>query len=156
MKKTACIVFLIVLLAACSNKNKLPNGILPQPKMQAIMWELLSTGEFLNGFVFPKDTAINQATESQHWYNKIFELHQTTKAQFEKSYAYYREHPTVMKVLLDSLSNRTYKPDTLKAVTIDTVKQVTADTSKKAQRDSARAATPDSLKKKIRRIPSVQ
>lgn len=155
MKKTACIVLLIVLLAACSNKNKLPNGILPQPKMQAIMWELLSTGEFLNAFVFPKDTAINQVTESQPWYNKIFELHQTTKAQFEKSYAYYREHPAVMKVLLDSLSNRTYKPDTLQVVTVDTVQDITADTSKKEQIDPARAATPDSLKKKIRRIPAI-
>ena len=45
-------LFLILLLLpfvfACSNKNDLPEGILPPPKMQEVMWDMIRAGEFLN------------------------------------------------------------------------------------------------------------
>jgi hypothetical protein len=152
MKKLIGSLFILCSIIACSNKNKLPKDILPQPKMQAIVWDLMSATEFLNGYVFPRDSSIDQTAENQGWYQKVFELHGTTKAEFDKSYVYYKNHPDVMKVLLDSLSRRTYIPDSLKTLKADSLKSPLPDTGNKGGIDTSRRLIPDSLKKKIRRI----
>jgi hypothetical protein len=135
MKNTGVFAFILfmLILFACSNKNKLPKGILPQPQMQSIMWDMIVAGEFLNGYVFPRDSSVKPIAESQGWQKKILDLHKTTKEQFERSYAYYKKHPEVMKVLLDSLSKKQYK----------------ADTAKPIKADSNTTPRPDSLKKKM-------
>ena len=99
--------FLILsFLLSCSDKNKLPEGVLPKQKMQEVLWDMIRAGEFLNGFVFYKDTAVDKVAESQKWYNKIYQLHKITKSGFDKSYTYYQAHPVLMKELLDSLSKK--------------------------------------------------
>ena len=35
-----------------------------------------------------------------------FQIHHITRQDFDKSYAYYRQHPDLMKIILDSLSRR--------------------------------------------------
>src|SRR3990170_4802307 len=106
MRKLVLIFLSFSFLLSCSDKNKLPKGVLPKQKMQEVTWDMIRTGEFLNGFVLYKDTAIDKVAESQKWYNKVYQIHKITKADFEKSYAYYRDHPVLMKELLDSLSKK--------------------------------------------------
>ncbi len=99
--------FLILsFLLSCSDKNKLPKGVLPKQKMQEVMWDMIRAGEFLNGFVLYKDTAIDKVAVSQKWYNKVYQLYKITKTDFDRSYAYYQDHPVLMKELLDSLSKK--------------------------------------------------
>lgn len=103
-------LFLILLILpfvfACSNKNDLPDGILPRSKMQEVMWDMIRAGEFLNGFVFSRDSSIDKPAVSQKWYNKIYQVHKISKTVFDKSYAHYQDHPLLMKSLLDSLSKK--------------------------------------------------
>ena len=106
MRKLFLTLSILSLLFSCSDKNKLPKGILPKQKMQEVMWDMIRTGEFLNGFVLYKDTAIDKVAESQKWYNKVYQLHKITKTDFDRSYAYYQDHPVLMKELLDSLSKK--------------------------------------------------
>jgi len=106
MRKLFLILSILSLLFSCSDKNKLPKGVLPKQKMQEVMWDMIRTGEFLNGFVLYKDTAIDKVAESQKWYNKVYQLHKITKTDFDKSYAYYQGHPVLMKEILDSLSKK--------------------------------------------------
>ena len=154
MKRSAIVLFAACMLAwGCADKNKVPRGILPQPKMQAIMWDMIRGGEFLNSYVFSKDTIDRKAVESQAWYKKIFELHSTTKEEFEKSYRYYQQHPDAMLELLDSLGKKKYVRDSLKLIPVDTLDGKVADSLKSRVGDSLRKARPDSLRKKIIKSP---
>ncbi|MFC0771865.1 DUF4296 domain-containing protein [Terrimonas alba] len=107
MRKFLLFGLIFSILFGCSNKDKLPAGILPRQKMQEIVWDMTRTAEFLNGFVFNKDSSIDKIAESEKWYNKVYQLHKTTKEKFEKSYSYYQAHPDLMRELLDSLSKKT-------------------------------------------------
>jgi hypothetical protein len=89
---------------ACTDKNKLPKDVLPQPKMQAVMWDLMRAGDFLNNYVLYRDTGVDKISESQKWNEKVFRIHRITREQFDKSYAYYRTHPQLMKAVMDSIS----------------------------------------------------
>jgi len=84
----------------------MPKGILSKQKMREVMWDMIRAGEYLNNFVFNKDSAIDKVAESQKWHDKIYELHKTNKAEFDKSYAYYKSHPLLMREVLDSLAKR--------------------------------------------------
>lgn len=96
----------IFFLFSCSDKNKLPKDILPREKMEAVLWDMLRAGEFLDSYVFNKDTAIDKVAESEKWYDKIYQLNGITKEQFKKSFAYYKDNLTALKPILDSLSKK--------------------------------------------------
>lgn len=106
MSKLFLILLMLPFAVACSHSNEVPKGILPRQKMQEVMWDMIRAGEFLNSFVFYKDTAVDKVAQSQKWYNKVYQLHKITKKDFDKSYAYYQRHPVLLKELLDSLSKR--------------------------------------------------
>ena len=100
------IVTIFFLMQACSNKDRLPQGVLPKQRMREIMWDMIRAGEFLQSYVLSKDSTINKAAEHQKWYDKIYEIHKTSRAAFEKSYTYYKAHPMLMKEMLDTLARR--------------------------------------------------
>ncbi|HEX2846214.1 MAG TPA: DUF4296 domain-containing protein [Chitinophagaceae bacterium] len=105
MKKLSFpLLLLLTGIMACSDKNKLPKDVLPQPKMQAVMWDMIRAGDFLNNYVFYRDTSVDKIAETQKWNEKIFQIHKITREQFDKSYAYYRQHPQLMKAVMDSIS----------------------------------------------------
>lgn len=95
-------MFLLVLVA-CSSR-KVPEGILAPEKMEAVMWDMIQAGEFLNGYVLFRDTLTHQVLESQRWYDKIYALHETDQQQFIRSYQYYRDHPKLMQAVFDSMA----------------------------------------------------
>ena len=73
--------------------------------MQEVLWDLINAGEFLNGYILVKDS-VDKTAESVKVYGQVFQLHHITKEEFDKSYLYYREHPALMKGMLDSLSKK--------------------------------------------------
>ena len=95
-------IFLLVLVA-CSSR-KVPEGILAPEKMEAVMWDMIQAGEFLNGYVLFRDTLTHQVLESQRWYSKIYALHETDQQEFIRSYQYYRDHPKLMQAVFDSMA----------------------------------------------------
>ena len=103
MKKWLLITGFGLFLSACSDHDKVPGDILPKQQMQAVLWDMIRADEFLDGYVFPKNSAIDKKTMAVSWYDSIYKLHRVTRAGFEKSYAWYRQHPAVMKEVLDSL-----------------------------------------------------
>lgn len=105
MKKYFLITFLFIFFNSCSDKNKIPQGILPKKKMEAIIWDMVRTGEFLTNYVF-KDTSIDKTAKSLEWFDKVYSFHHVTRYEFEKSYNYYKEHPVLMKEIVDSLEKK--------------------------------------------------
>jgi hypothetical protein len=106
MKKLILVLFLGALYAACASKDKIPRDILPPEKMREVLWDMTRAGEFLAGYVLLRDSSIDKAAESQKWYQKVYDLHQVSEARFKKSFAYYQEHPMLLKAIFDSLAGR--------------------------------------------------
>jgi len=97
---------LSVLFFACSDSDKLPKDILPEKQMRELMWDMIRTGEFLNGFVTNKDSTVSKKAEIEKWFAKVYLLHKINREVFDKSYAYYKDRPALMKNILDSLAKR--------------------------------------------------
>jgi len=92
------------LLLSCGGR-KVPKGIIPPGQMQTILWQLMQTDEF-TATAFTSDTTKNLNTERIRRYRQVFQLNQTTKEAFTKSYDYYMVHPDVAKELFDTLNAR--------------------------------------------------
>ena len=94
----------LFLLAACKGKKKIPEGILQPPQMQAVLWDVMRADQFLNNYVFNKDTTLNKVSESLKFYEQIFAIHEINQEQFQESFTFYKEHPDLMMVIMDSMS----------------------------------------------------
>ena len=105
MKKLFFFLFSLLLFNACKDKDKVPNDILSKEKMQEVLWSMITAGEFLNGYILSSDSA-DKLAESSKIYGQVFQIHHISREEFDKSYYYYREHPDLMQVLLDSLAKK--------------------------------------------------
>ncbi len=85
---------------ACSDK---PRGVLPEEKMQAVLWDLAMAGEYINGYVYYKEPSANRAVLNNELLKEIYKVHDITKAQFDKSLDYYKQHPKTLISMLDSI-----------------------------------------------------
>ncbi len=112
MSRIVLFIAFVVLFASCGNKDRVPDGILTKREMQAVMWDMVRMGEFLNGFVLYKDSLIDKTAASEKWYSKVYETHKINKEQFDRSYTYYEKHPLLLKEILDSLSRKQVIPKT--------------------------------------------
>jgi hypothetical protein len=115
---------------ACNRGPKVPKGVLQPDKMEDVLWDMIQTGEFLSGYVLYRDTNINAVLESQRWYEKVYSFHQISKEDFKRSYNWYRDHPDMMKRILDSLSVRKDPEPTPAAVAKDSSSTSSPDTAR--------------------------
>ena len=103
MRKSGLVICFVFLLLGCNDKDGIPSGILGKEKMRKVFWELIQQDVFVNQFV-TKDSTKKPLQQSVLLQNKIFYLNHTTKEEFYRSYGYYKSHPELMKVILDSMS----------------------------------------------------
>lgn len=92
----------ILLLSACKSKES--KSVIPSDKMEVILQDMMRADKFLADYVLNKDTAKKVDSESVKLYQQIFAIHQITGEQFQKSFAYYKEHPDQLRTIMDSLS----------------------------------------------------
>jgi Domain of unknown function (DUF4296) len=111
MKIFSLAIFLMTFFLSCSNDRKVPAGILSKQKMEAMMWDMIRSGEFLSSYVFSRDTSIDKEIKSLEWFKEIYKIHHVSEAEFKKSYDYYRAHPVLMKELMDSLGKKHSVPE---------------------------------------------
>src|SRR5690606_26318723 len=45
----------------------------------------------------------NNVAESQRWYHKVYELHNISQEEFVRSYAYYKEHPNLIRPIFAAM-----------------------------------------------------
>lgn len=129
MKVIFFLSFLVV-LAGCSDKPA--KGILTQPEMQGMIWDMMQVDEFATGYLY-SDTSLVLAEERLKLYKDVFRLHKISEKSFADSYKYYSARPDMMKEMFDSLSARGERERKLLYMPKDTV--------------PAKPATVDSLKK---------
>jgi len=119
-----------ILLISCGNKNKVPKNVLPPKKMEAVLWDMLQAGEFINGFVIAKDTGVNRLSQTTAIYDAVYRIHAISQTQFNESFAWYQQHPAMMKTIMDSLAGKTRTPES----------------EPKKMADSLKLDVPDSVK----------
>ncbi len=105
MMKAALVFFSCIFLFIGCSQNKVPADILPQPKMQAVLWDMMRADEFIINYA-SKDSGYNMTKESLRLYEQVYSIHKTTKAQFQKSLTYYNREPGLFKAILDSLEKK--------------------------------------------------
>jgi Domain of unknown function (DUF4296) len=105
--KSGLLIFLFILsFAGCKSRDKIPKNILPQSEMETVLWDMIRADKFLTDFILIKDTSLNKDTASINLYQQIFRIHHISKEKFQQSFAFYRAHPDLLKVILDSLNSR--------------------------------------------------
>ena len=116
-------ITLILLTFGCIQDKKLPKDIIPQNEMRKIMWDLMRADAYVATFIM-KDSTRNQKTESAILYEKIFDIHSTSREAFKKSLAFYESRPDLFKAISDSL-----RSDERRALEYQTEKKPELDTT---------------------------
>lgn len=94
----------ILLMISCSDKNDIPEGVLSPKKMEAVLTDIL-VADVLNNERILKDTSLKLLAEDASYFLKIFQLHNTTRNEFSRSYNFYLKRPDLLKVITDSVSS---------------------------------------------------
>lgn len=97
------LISMLIGLGACVNKNKVPGDILSQEKMKLVLFDLARSDQFIADFA-SKDSTLNKKQESLRLYEEVFALHQIKREDFKKSLDFYRMHPDLLRVVMDSLN----------------------------------------------------
>jgi hypothetical protein len=90
-------------IIACG-KNKKAGEILPPVKMEKVIWDMVQADEYIQAFVLKDSNKVDVNAERYKLYQQVFQLHNTSKEQFKKSYDYYIARPGENKVIFDSLA----------------------------------------------------
>lgn len=107
MKKAGIVSGLLLLLVlGCTNPQRVPSGIYPKEKMEAILWDMLLADRFSAQYLLKDSLKINVRDTTFKLYDQVFQVHKTTKEEFLKSYKFYLSRPDITKVMLDSLAAR--------------------------------------------------
>jgi len=142
----ACLSAIVCFLVSCTDKDKIPVGILPKEKMQLVIWDMIQAERFRESFI--RDSSQNLKAETFKLYAQVFETHKVSKDEFIKSYKFYMSRPDIARGMFDSLATKAnrrreemYKPKPLDTAQL---KQQAIDSAKKAvpQSDSIKKALP--------------
>ncbi len=105
MKGTA-VLFLLLLLAGCIDKDATPSGIIRKDTMQRVIWEMVQAEQYAKQYLARDSSHMNLRDSTNKLYQEVFQIHHITKDQFEKSYQYYLGRPDLIKSMFDTIVNR--------------------------------------------------
>ncbi len=112
--RVAPLYVLFILFVSCSNKTDSKKPLLDKKQMSKVMWEMAQADVFVTQFV-KYDSTKDITSETIILQKEIFKLNNITKDQFYDSYNYYKMHPDLMKVILDSIT-ATSEKERLKSI----------------------------------------
>src|SRR5258706_13913461 len=104
MKIFPGILLLALLFFSCTEKEKNAN-ILSENKMREVMWDMIRADQYVSNFIM-KNSTCNAKDESVKLYEEIFQIHKTTRQQFQKSLDYYSSRPDLFRPIIDSLAKK--------------------------------------------------
>ncbi|WP_205514234.1 DUF4296 domain-containing protein [Longitalea arenae] len=136
-----CMMATLWCLISCTNKDKVPAGVLPRDKMQQVLWDMIQAERYRETFI--RDSALDLKSETFKLYAQVFEVHNVSKDEFLRSYKFYMSRPDIARDMFDSLATQAnrrreelYKP---KPVDTANVQQPAPATDSTKAADSAKA-----------------
>ena len=95
------IVFCFVFVS-CGSDTKVPADILQPAEMSNILWDIMRS-QALGYEIARKDSSVREAIEVMALSQKVFKIYKIDSTYFNKSYNWYIQHPTILKVIFDSM-----------------------------------------------------
>lgn len=94
MRKTAG-VFLLSLLFACGEANRVPKGVMPKDKMRDVLLDMNYAEVYgrEQGMDTVKIADSVREANVKKYYVQILQMHGVTREEFQYSYKYYEYHP---------------------------------------------------------------
>src|SRR3954471_5039455 len=96
----------VILIAGCSEKDKIPSGVIGKEEMEKVMWDMMLADQYSANYLVKDSAKINVKQETLKLYEEVFRLHHISRDEFSKSYAFYQSRPDIARVLFDSLMAR--------------------------------------------------
>ncbi|HEY4209683.1 MAG TPA: DUF4296 domain-containing protein [Puia sp.] len=96
----------IVLIAGCSDKDKVPSGVLDKEKMSGVLWDMMQADQYATTYLIKDSAKVNVKMETLKLYEEVFRLHKVSRDEFRKSFQYYQDHPDITRTMFDSLIAR--------------------------------------------------
>src|SRR5882757_9981071 len=106
MRIVAGLLAMLLLAVGCSDKDRVPSGIIPREKMEKILWDMVQADQYISIYLLKDSTRINVKMETLKLYQEVFRLHQVSREDFRKSFKYYQDHPELTRNVFDSLLSR--------------------------------------------------
>lgn len=94
-------IMLAVTLAVACHRDNLPEGVLDEKTLTAVLTEMHTADAYFNVTTgYECDTLIG---EINYTYNQIFKKHGTTKEAFDKSMDYYYKQPKKFRAIYEKV-----------------------------------------------------
>lgn len=141
-----CLSAIVWCLVSCTDKDKIPAGVLPKDKMEKVLWDMIQAERYRDTFV--RDSANDLKKETFKLYAQVFEIHQISKDEFVKSYKFYMSRPDIARAMFDSLATRANRrrDEMNKPQLLDTAAAKPKVDSLTIKKDSTIKATVDTTK----------
>ncbi len=99
------LIFFCCVMMACTNSTTIPRGIIPPPKMEAVLYDVIRADEMAD-FSGIMDSTYRKFSRRTSLYDSIFHIHAITKEGFKSSLDFYQGRPDLLKIILDTLQKR--------------------------------------------------
>jgi hypothetical protein len=106
MRIIAGLFLALLVLAGCSDKDKVPSGIIQKEKMESLVWDMIQADQYAAIYLAKDSNRINVKNEQLKLYQQVFQLHQVSRDEFRKSFQFYLDRPDITRGLFDSLLAR--------------------------------------------------
>jgi hypothetical protein len=96
---------LVLTLATCSRSRNVPSDILPKERMGSILYDI-GVAEGAMESIYYRDSSKNKDSLLRTHLDRVMRIHGTDRAEFVRSYAFYKKNPLIFKEVVDSLQAR--------------------------------------------------
>lgn len=104
MRFLIILLFLIIIAACGSNKKQDAGMIIPQKKMELVIYDMMLVDRYAMQFMVNDSIKKNNLKwESMKLFNQVLLFHNVSKKQFFASFDYYMKRPEEFTIMIDSL-----------------------------------------------------
>lgn len=97
------VIIVLTIAVACTDKDKVPSGIIPKVEMEKILWDMIQADQYSMTYLIKDSAHVNVKMETLKLYQQVFQLHKVSREEFRESYQYYLGRPDLTRPLFDSL-----------------------------------------------------
>ena len=102
--KRLIIFYIVVGLAACSDRSSIPKDIIPPDSMQKILNDVIIVGVYSDQYISKDSLKRDKRKANDELMENVFKLHHITRESFKKSLSFYESRPDLNKIIFDSLA----------------------------------------------------
>lgn len=105
-----CGLFLMAMLflLACGRQDDIPADVLPREQMGSVLFEISMAEAFLENYVF-RDSTVKKDSALRRELETVLQANRISPESFRKSYAWYKQHPAVLRLVVDTVYARSQR-----------------------------------------------